>query len=606
MDGELFPGADPAGLDVEQRAIVEWQARRSLVSAGPGSGKTRLLVGWLASRVESSPEPGRCLALTFTNRAAGELRSRLAMLLRQRASEVTAATFHSFCWSVLRERDPLLSTVFTPSQRSVLLEEIFPARPPARLKTLAERMERFWEGIEEPDSELERAMEAYQQELARIGGADVSSLVSRLLGMLREDAALREDLAARYRVVAVDELQDINRPQYELLMILCGAADAVLCIGDPDQAIYGFRGSDRKLFFDFAAATGARTFRLSCNYRSVEPIVKTADALISAGRATGAPPVKERALSAIRTGGSLIRVARVEDPNEEGRYIASAISDLVGGVDSVSVDAARARGPGVYAFSDIAVLFRLRAVRDALLPALTAAGLPLALGANTPLSEEEPFRSLFAALRLVANPADPVSRRILADHLGHTGTAVSVEEFLSRAPELARKAIGEGIGPVLDDILAGTVTLDRALPQIQLGEQAIRESAEPYGGDLPGFLARVSLYARESEESLRAQRVALLTFHAAKGLEFPVVFIAGAEEGVTPMPDDPDEERRLFYVAMTRARDVLHISHCRRRSVHGEVREAAPSRFLGDIPGSCRVEEAPRRPAQGRQLSLFD
>jgi superfamily I DNA/RNA helicase len=278
----------------------------------------------------------------------------------------------------------------------------------------------------------------------------------------------------------------------------------------------------------------------------------------------------------------------------------------VGGVDSVSVDAARARGHGAYAFSDIAVLFRLRSVRDALLPALVAAGLPLASGADTPLSEEEPFRSLFAALRLVANPADPVSRRILADHLGETRVAGPVEDFLARAPDLARKSARDGIASVLEEILAGTVLFDRAVPQIELGERTIRESAEQFGGDLAGFLARVSLYARESEESLRAERVALLTFHAAKGLEFPAVFIAGAEEGITPMADDLEEERRLFYVAMTRTQDVLHISHCRRRSMRGEVKDMVPSRFLDDIPGSCRAQEARRRPSRGRQLGLFD
>ena len=602
--------ADAFGLDAEQRAIIEWQARRSLVCAGPGSGKTRLLVGWMASRVESFSAPGRALALTFTNRAAGELRTRLAALLRERASTVTATTFHSFCWSVLRERDPLLATVFTPSQRSVLLEELFPARPPARIRALAERMERCWEGTEEPDGELVRAMEVYQEALGRIGGADVSSLVSRLLVLLGEDAALRQELSARYRAIAVDELQDINRPQYELLLILCGTADAVLCIGDPDQAIYGFRGSDRKLFFDFAAATGARTFRLSRNYRSVETIVTAADAVMASCRApwTPSPPAEGTTThsKAVRGGGPLIRVARVADPGEEGRAIASAIRDLVGGVDSVSVDVARARGPGGYAFSDIAVLFRLRSVRDALLPALTAEGLPLALGANTPLSEEEPFLFLFAALRLVANPADPVSRRLLADHLRESGSAGSIEEFLERGPDLARKASLEGIGPVMDEILDGVVTFDRTLPEILLGEQTIRESAEEHAGNLPGFLAGVSLYARESEGSRRAERVALLTFHAAKGLEFPVVFIAGAEEGITPMTDDPEEERRLFYVAMTRARDVLYLTHCRRRSVHGEVRDATPSRFLDDIPGSSRIEEAPRRPSRGRQLGLFD
>jgi superfamily I DNA/RNA helicase len=296
----------------------------------------------------------------------------------------------------------------------------------------------------------------------------------------------------------------------------------------------------------------------------------------------------------------------VADPNQEGRSIASAIRDLVGGVDSVSVDSARTREPGTYSFSDVAVLFRLRSVRDALLPALSSAGLPLALGESTPLSEEEPFRSLFASLRLVANPTDPVSLRILADHLRENGSALSAQDFLSLTTGLARKAFVEGIGPVMDEILDSVVVFNRTLPQILIGEHTIRESAEEHGPDLQGFLSRVSLSARESEGARRAQRVALLTFHAAKGLEFPVVFIAGAEEGITPMPGDEEEERRLFYVAMTRARDMLFISHCERRAAHGEVQDAEPSRFLNDIPAGSLAAAAPRRSGRGRQLGHFD
>jgi len=278
------------------------------------------------------------------------------------------------------------------------------------------------------------------------------------------------------------------------------------------------------------------------------------------------------------------------------------------------VDAARQRGPenaadhpdrGGYGFSDIAVLFRTRAVRDALLPALASAGLPLTFGAGTPLAEEEPFRSLVAALRLVITPADPVSLRIVRAHAAGTSGAALVEDWLARGAALAEKAATEGVCALMDEARASLVRFDTSRPEIELGGEVLRDFAAEHGTDLPGFISRVSLCARESERARAAQKVALLTFHAAKGLEFPVVFIAGAEEGITPRPDDLDEERRLFYVALTRARDLLFVSHCAQRRVYGKVQAAAPSRFLSDLPARCRVDKTPRRPPRDRQLTLF-
>jgi superfamily I DNA/RNA helicase len=545
--------------------------------------------------------PGRILALTFTNRAARELKDRVALLVPEETGQTLAATFHSFCWSILREHDSALLTVYSPAHRADLLALIMPALTPADVKSLAARMERCWEGMEKPDPPLRSAIDAYESELRRIGGADISSLVGRLVEILKEDAPLLAELRERFSVIAVDELQDINTPQYELLMLLCETAEAVLCIGDPDQAIYGFRGSDRELFFRFRAETGARSFTLSRNYRSSGMIVAAADALIAAGRTPGVPP-----LTSPRESGPKIRIFGAADRDEEGKFIASAIRDLVGGVDSVSVDAARVRGPGSLAFSDIAVLFRTRAVRDALLPALAAAGLPLTFGTGTPIAEEEPFHSLIAALHLVVNPADRVSLHTLRAHLATRGSPGSLDDFLACCGALAVKSSAEGIGAIIDEILGTVVRFDRSVPVVEVGEEVIRESAAEHGGDLPGFLARVSLCARESEGPRTAQKVSLLTFHAAKGLEFPVVFIAGAEEGITPLGDDPEEERRLFYVAVTRARDLLHITHSRRRRTYGQLKETAPSRYLSEIPQECRAKEAPRPPHRTRQLTLFN
>jgi DNA helicase II / ATP-dependent DNA helicase PcrA len=581
----LVPPPAPAEagmLDADQEAILSSGARRVLVAAGPGSGKTRLLAAWAARTA------GPVLALTFTNRAARELSERLGG-----SRHVTALTFHSFCWTLLQEQEPRLRTILPPADRMTVLEQLFPQAGLFRLQALSERLERAWEGQDEPDPELAQVLESYQDATDGMGAVDVSSLVHRVLQV---------EIPRAWPAVAVDELQDINRPQYDLLLRLCAGAADVFCIGDPDQAIYGFRGSDRRLFFRFAEETGAVSFSLCRNYRSAAVIVSAAEAVISSGgRSAGIPP-----LEPVRTEpAARIRVVPCASPSEEGRFIASEIRDLVGGVDSVSVDEVRTRAPGEYSFSEIAVLFRTRAVRDALLPALAEAGLPLHLGVHTPISEEEPFRTVVAALRLSANPDDLVARNILGRRAGLT------ERVL--AAGLAAAASQRGVEAALD-LIARTaspiVALDRSVPEIALGEEAIRREAARHGSDLTAFLSRISLCTRESEGPGAPQRVSLLTFHAAKGLEFPAVFIAGAEDGITPLEDergaDPAEERRLFYVAITRARDVLFLSHCRQRARRGALLPSSPSRFLDDIPaGLLEGRERTGKHRADVQLSLF-
>ena len=229
---------------------------------------------------------------------------------------------------------------------------------------------------------------------------------------------------------------------------------------------------------------------------------------------------------------------------------------------------------------------------------------------GTPLSDEEPLRSLIAALRLVVNPRDPISLRILAAHQAEHGISDTREDFLARCPELAAVASREGI-PALMDRLEGTVVMvDTSVPDVAVADEVIRESAAEHRGNLPGFLAWVSLCARESEGPRSVERVSLLTFHAAKGLEFPIVFVAGAEEGITPMlasrypadsasrypadfSDDLQEERRLFYVAVTRAKEILYLTHCGKRRMHGAPRDAVPSRYLSEIPGPRASNRSP-------------
>jgi superfamily I DNA/RNA helicase len=406
---------------------------------------------------------------------------------------------------------------------------------------------------------------------------------------------------------------------------------AALCIGDPDQAVYGFRGSDRELFFRLRDEMSDSAFTLTRTYRSTETIVQAAGALL-AGNSEA-----RTAFIAVRPPGPPVRLYEATDPSDEGDFISETIRRLVGGVDSVSADSARDEA-GEYSFADIAVLFRTRAIRDALLPSLLHAGLPVTLADAAPFHAEKPFSSLIAALRFVHNPRDIAAFARLCEHLdpgwrsrtrrirGSIGTAEEeisailaseagmnteprerLQSVTARREELLGMLASGGIDAVIEDLLTRVLSIDRSEPETLLREENIRLAAREFGADLEGFLRGLSLLAVESEGALPAEKVRTLTFHASKGLEFPVVFIAGAEEGITPLPDNLDEERRLFYVAMTRARDSLFITSCTRRSVYGVWKEAAPSRFLADLPARCveRVSRRKRARPKDGQLNLF-
>jgi superfamily I DNA/RNA helicase len=317
---------------------------------------------------------------------------------------------------------------------------------------------------------------------------------------------------------------------------------------------------------------------------------------------------------------------------------------LVGGVDSVSADAFRESGAG-YSFSDFAVLFRTRAVRDALLPSLLQAGLPVTFRENVPLCGAEPFLHLLSALRFLENPRDAASLARLLGYLAShksskelweaarsaTAGQLSSPDGLAAASRLAAAAglAGEsrkrlesfarvaqglaavlaegGVPRVIERLLAEVIHIDRQEAQAAIGEELVMETARECGADLSALVRLLSTLSFESEGSIRTEKISLLTFHAAKGLEFPVAFVAGAEEGITPLPEDPGEERRLFYVALTRAADRLFISHCATRRAFGVTRSMQPSSFLATIPQECLEKAAfrPRKDPSHGQLSLF-
>ncbi len=501
--------------------------------AGPGSGKTRALVHRIACLVdERGVPPGRCLAVTFTRRAAAEVAERLARLIGPAAEHVRTCTLHALALEILRERPG-------------------PAGLPPGFRVL---------GADEAPAE---------------GAVPLQALPRLAACALAVDPVARAAWSGRFDHVLVDEYQDLDPEQERLLALLVPPRGNLWAIGDPDQAIYGFRGADVHLIHAFPERRpGARVVRLTRNYRSARPIVEAASAVVGVRDAVPLAP-------------GALPVVLHEAPTEraEAEAVVHAIERLVGGHTFFSLDSGRSAGEGeAHAFGDFAVLYRAEALAGPLAEALSRSGIPFRRRSHEPLLDRPPVRILAEALR------------------GLEGSGGGVAAQLRAAADLAAAA------------RVPDATIDRAVLQETL--DLLAPLAEARGNDRAGFLADLATATASDAWDPRADVVSLLTLHAAKGLEFRVVVVVGCEEGILPFSfggrpeaDAVAEERRLLYVGMTRARERLVLSHAATRAWQGRVRDMAPSRFLAAIPRHLLHREAvggpPRPRAQGRQLLLF-
>ena len=486
-------------LDAMQRVAASAPGGPLLIVAGPGTGKTRTLthrVAYLCAEMGVFPE--QCLAITFTRRAADELRHRLTGLLGPVAKAVTVSTFHALALSLLREKDP------------------------------------SYEVVEE----------------------ELDELVPRAVALLREDP----QAASRWPWVFVDEYQDVDEHQYELLRLLVPRDGNVCAIGDPDQSIYSFRGADVRFFLRFSQDfEDARVVRLTRNYRSSAPIIAAAMQAIAptslvSGRRLDPAKVDLEA--------PLIGRYPAATPGDEAGFIARKIDELVGGVSHRTKADTRGVTGVTVSFSDIAVLYRTDAQAAAIVEALSRASIPVQKRSHNRLKDRPGVSAVVHGLRLDNGVTGSVAARL--------------------------KALGGD---------AETwAAVDLLLPL-----------AQRCGHDMERFLTEVATGAEIDALDPRAEAVTLLTLHAAKGLEFPVVFLSGCEDGLLPLrmpgrpPTDDDiaEERRLFFVGITRAQRRLYFSHSARRTRFGAERETRPSPFLDAIDSALTEplgESSPKRP----------
>jgi DNA helicase II / ATP-dependent DNA helicase PcrA len=587
-DAGLDPGAEAGGdLDPDQLAAVGAGGPLMIV-AGPGTGKTRTLTHRIARQLASSEPaaPQRCLAVTFTRRAAEEMRTRLAALLPAarlsgRTPDVTVTTCHGLGLMILREHH----------NRAGLNAGFRVADEAERLEVAA--------GLAGSDQDGRRLLadaatdpavrELLVKALTAHDLVDYDGLIELPAALLAAEPEIAESLRQRWPRISVDEYQDIDATQYRLLRLLAGDGHGLTVIGDPDQAIYGFRGADVALFLRFGHDyPGAATQELTWNYRSSPAIV--GGALQAIAPSSLVPdrilrPAEPRPALATATAAALIGFHEAADERGEAAWIAREIERLLGGASFHALDTGRAGAQGHegLGLSDVAVLYRTDAQAEPLGQALIRAGLPFQKSSHDLLERRTGVPGIVRELRLASPGSEAVADRLRR----------AVRTLAARASDPAAAVDVRAAGEVLAPL------------------------ARRCGSDLERFLTEISLGAETDALDPRADAVTLLTLHAAKGLEFEVVFLAGCEQDLLPLrlPGHPAvtgaelaEERRLLFVGMTRARARLYLTCASRRSRHGSARDTGPSPFLAAIDAAMldRSEITPRpsRPAS-RQLRLL-
>ncbi|MFI5394758.1 MAG: DNA helicase PcrA [Candidatus Binatia bacterium] len=627
---------DLAHLNAEQRDAVLHTQGPLLILAGAGSGKTRVLTHRIAHLVcDHGVDPARICAVTFTNKAAREMRERTERLIDS-AANVWLTTFHSLCARILRRHADRIDrrndfTIFDDiDQRNLirraaadlqLNENLY---PPARLLAGIDQAKNDGrsphDALAAAGDTISRTVaevyKRYQEMLASNNALDFGDLLLCTVELFRHDPVVATRYQDQFRHLMVDEYQDTNRVQYQLLRLLAARNRNVCVVGDDDQCIYRWRGADIRNILDFESDfPGARVLRLEQNYRSTKSILAAAGAVIqhNAGR-------KGKRLWTTNETGELIRLHIAADERAEARYVLRQIDQLL--VEG-------------YTGGDIAVFYRTNAQSRGLEEELVRQRVAYSIVGSTRFYDRKEVKDLLAYLRIVANPHDSVSllrilnvpprgigkttidalERVARDRKLPIGTVIAdiptiglaaaagarLTEFHRLCTRLHALA-DEPVTTLLRAILMETGYLERLqsehTPEAQARVENIEElltATEQFDStaedpSLSAFLEQIALIADVDTYAAAQNRVTLMTLHNSKGLEFPIVFIIGLEEGLFPHErsllhaESIEEERRLCYVGFTRARQRLFLVHAQQRHFFGRTQQNQPSRFLAEIP----------------------
>jgi DNA helicase-2/ATP-dependent DNA helicase PcrA len=609
-----------------------------LVLAGAGSGKTRVLAAKIAYLVEKlHVPPWKILAVTFTNKAAREMLDRVKGMAGDDLHGMSVSTFHSWGLRFLQyNRESMKALGFPPN---FVVFDRGDCRNLAKktvreiggdIKTHVELLEDIsaaYAGCDpltlEPDLDGEplRVYRKYRDNLKSQGAIDFDDLMILPLHILTTRETILKDTQNRLEWILVDEYQDVNTPQYRLLKLLSGHSGRVMAVGDPDQSIYGWRGADINLIMNFESDfAGARVFILEQNYRSTGSILTAANYVIrnNSGR-------REKNLWTSSGDGAPVKVARFKNDIGESEFIADEIERLVSGSGAKSYD-----------YKDICILYRMNALSRGYEQSLLERGIPYRIVRGTSFYERKEIKDVLAMMRLAVNPRDETSlervaniparglgKKAVADlaaRLREVGDSPHAWSELGKNPPLKGRASsgvselsGMMSGIIGEDSLAGAVNyilyncgydlyLREAFPDDWEDRiENVQEIASiAPSGSIAETLSEVAIYTDQDAFDGYGSHVNLLTLHAAKGLEFPVVFIAGMEEDIFPSAkalnagNSIEEERRLCYVGMTRARERLFMSGAIRRRLFGKEMMSRFSRFVRELPDTVTIDDRPR------------
>ncbi len=636
------------GLNPVQLAAVTHPGGPLLVVAGAGSGKTRVLtrrIAWLVR--EQHVSPFEILAITFTNKAADEMKHRVAELVGPVAERMWVSTFHSACVRILRRDASRLGykssfTIYDEADANRLVAYVLrdlnmdTKKLPPRVvhglisaakndlidfETYAARARTIY------DRRIAEVYREYQHRLLAASAMDFDDLLLVTVNLLQACEDVRRYYQQRFRHILVDEYQDTNRAQNELVLMLAQGHRNICVVGDTDQSVYRWRGADIRNILQFEEAfPDATVVVLEQNYRSTQLILDAANAVIANNAMR-----KPKSLWTERVGGELITTYHAEDEHDEGAWIAAEIARL----------------HGRYSWGDVAVFYRTNAQSRSVEEELVRRNIAYKVVGGTKFYDRREIKDVLAYLKAVVNPTDEVSlKRIVnvpkrgigdtsvdrlekwarangrpfddalrhPDAAGVTGKAgPALRELVQLLDELREVAVDGTPSAVIEAILHRTGYRAELEAEHTIESESRLDNLDELLGaageaeSIDQFLEQVSLVADADEITDDQSNVLLMTLHTAKGLEFPVVFVIGLEDGVFPHlrslgePDELEEERRLAYVGFTRAKERLYLTHAWCRNLWGQTLYNPPSRFLKEVPASLvrAAEEARRRPGAG-------
>lgn len=647
------------GMNDQQAEAVQTTEGPLLIMAGAGSGKTRVLTHRIAYLIdEKMINPWNILAITFTNKAAREMRER-AVALNPATSETLIATFHSMCVRILRREADHIGynrnfTIVDPGEQRTLMKRILknlnldPKKWNERaiLGTISNAKNDLLDEIayEHQAGDMytqivAKCYKAYQEELRRSEAMDFDDLIMMTLRLFDKNPDVLAYYQQRYQYIHVDEYQDTNHAQYQLVKLLASRFKNICVVGDADQSIYGWRGADMQNILDFEKDyPEAKVVLLEENYRSTKKILQAANDVIKNNRNR-----RPKKLWTQNDEGEQIVYYRANDERDEAVFVASTIDNIV--------------REKVKNFKDFAVLYRTNAQSRTIEEALLKSNIPYTMVGGTKFYSRKEIRDVISYLNLIANTSDNISfERVVNEPKRGVGpgtleklrnfayeqnmslldasanimlspikgkAAQGVYDFANMILNLRDQLDGLSITDTVEAILDKSGYLDALSMQQTLESQSRIENIEEFmsvtknfdetntdgtedetGIDRLGrFLNDLALIADTDDGEVEAAEVTLMTLHAAKGLEFPVVFLIGMEEGVFPLsraseePDELEEERRLAYVGITRAEEILFLTNANTRTLFGKTSYNRPSRFLREISDDLLQYQGLARPA---------